>query len=109
MSQKMSDLEKTQSGGVPADLDEVLEGQYEVNKEGKLVKSRDEQPKYSTGEMSVVWHFFENRYEELYGEGKGSNIAYAKSAVWIEFAEAVDAVEGGVKNRTVRRVWKKVR
>ena len=108
MSQKMSDLEETQSGGVPADLDEVLEGQYEVNKEGKLVKSRDEQPKYSKGEMSVVWHFFENRYEELYGEGKGSNIAYAKSAVWIEFAEAVDAVEGGVKNRTVRRVWKKL-
>ena len=101
-------MDEEQSGGVPADIDEVLEGQYEVNKEGKLVKKHDEQPKYTKGEMSVVWHFFENCYDELYGEGKGSNIAYAKSAVWIEFAQAVDAVEGGVKNRTVRRVWKKI-
>ena len=99
---------KNRGGGVPADIDEVLEGQYEVNKEGKLVKKHDEQPKYTKGQMSVVQHFFENRYDELYGEGKGSNIAYAKSAVWIEFAQAVDAVEGGVKNRTVRRVWKKI-
>ena len=45
---------------------------------------------------------------ELYGEGKGSNIAYQKNIAWIEFANAVDAVEGGTKNRTARRVWKKL-
>ena len=73
-----------------------------------MVKKRDEQPKYTKGGMSVVWHFFENRYEELYGEGKGSNIAYAKTAIWKEFAQAVDDVEGGTKGRTVRRVWKKI-
>ena len=69
---------KNRVGEGAADIDEVLEGQYEVNEEGKLVKKCDEQPKYTKGEMSVVWHFFENRYDELYGEGKGSNIAYVK-------------------------------
>ena len=104
----MSESEDTQSGGEAADVEEVIEGQFEVNKEGKLVKKRDGQPGHTKGEMSVVWYFFEHRYQELYGEGKGSNIAYKKNASWIEFANAVDAVENGTKNRTVRRVWKKL-
>ena len=58
--------------------------------------------------MSVIWHYFENHYQELYGEGKGSNIAYQKSSAWIKFANAVDAVEGGTNSRTVCRVWKKL-
>ena len=103
----MSDLEETQSGSVPAEIEEVIEGEFEVNKEGKLVKKRDEQPGYTKAEMSVVWHYFENRYEELYGEGKGSNNAYSKNASWLEFANAVDAVEGSAKKRTVHCVWKK--
>ena len=104
----MSESKDTQSGGEPADVEEVIEGQFEVNKEGQLVKKRDAQPGYTKGEMSVVWYFFEHCYQELYGEGKGSNIAYKKNASWIEFAKAVDAVENGTKNRTVCRVWKKL-
>ena len=45
--------------------------------------------------MSVIWQYLENWYEELYGEGKGANIAYSKSSVWQEFATAVNAVENG--------------
>ena len=58
--------------------------------------------------MIVVWHYFENRYSDLYGTGRGSNIAYSQNAVWQEFARAVDAVEEGSKNRTVKRIWKKI-
>ena len=54
----MSESEDTQSGGEAADVEEVIEGQFEVNKEGKLVKKRDGQPGYTKGEMSVVWYFF---------------------------------------------------
>ena len=104
----MSESEETQSEGEPAEVEEVIEGQFEVNKEGKLVRKREGQPGYTKAEMCVVWHYFEHRYQELYGEGKGSNIAYQKNVAWIEFANAVDAVEGGTKNRTARRVWKKL-
>ena len=104
----MSDSDETQSGGELADADDVIEGQFEVNKQGDLVKRNDRQPNYTVGEMSVVWQYFENRYEELYGEGKGSNIAYCKSSIWMEFASAVDAVEQGARKRTVKRVWKKL-
>ena len=95
-------------GAVEASVDDVIEGQFEVNSQGKLVKPRNEQPKYTQREMVVIWHFFENRYTELYGTGKGSNIAYSQNVVWQEFARAVDEVEQGTKKRTVKRVWKKI-
>ena len=56
--------------------------------------------------MSVIWQYHENRYDELYGEGKGANIAYNKSSIWQELAKAVDAVENGKNERTVKRIWK---
>ena len=84
----MADSDDTQSGGEAAEISDVLEDQYEVNKEGKLVKKRDNQPKYSANEMSVIWQYLENRYDELYGEGKGASIAYAKSSIWQEFAKS---------------------
>ena len=98
----MADSDETQSGGEEAEVSEVLEDQFEVNKEGKLVKKRDTWPKYTSGEMSVIWQYLENRYDELYREGKGANIAYNKSSVWQEFSKAVDAVENG-KNEQLSR------
>ena len=95
-------------GPVAASVEDVMEGQFEVNSQGKLVKPRNEQPKYTQREMVVIWHFFENRYTELYGTGKGSNITYSQNVVWQEFARAVDEVEQGQKKRTVKCVWKKI-
>ena len=39
----MSESEETQSGGEAADIDEVIEGQFELNK-GKVVRSEMDSP-----------------------------------------------------------------
>ena len=66
-------------GSEQASIDDVTASDFTVNKEGKIVKKKDKQPKYTNGEMVIVWHWFENHHKELYGTGKGSNIAYEKS------------------------------
>ena len=43
----MADSDETQSGGEEADVSDVTEDQFEVNKEGKLVKKK-ETPSQST-------------------------------------------------------------
>ena len=53
-----------------ATVDDVIERQFDVNSQAKYVKSKNKQPEYTKREMVVVWHYFENRYEDLYGEGK---------------------------------------
>ena len=53
-------------------------------------------------------HYLENRYHDLYGSGRGANVAYEQSAVWQEFARAVDQVEEGKNERTVKKVWKRI-
>ena len=52
----------------------------------------------------MVWHWLENHYFDLYGHGKGSNVVYEKDAAWVEFAKAVDSVEEGKNNRTVKKL-----
>ena len=89
-------------------VEDVLEGAVEVTDEGKLVRQKVKQADYTQREMVVVWHYFENHYHDLYGSGRGSNVAYEQSAVWKEFAEAVDKVEEGKNERTVKKVWKRI-
>ena len=96
------------SQGENATLDDVLEGDIEVNDEGKIVKARVKQADYTQREMVVVWHYFEQRYEDLYGSGRGANVAYEQSTVWQEFAKAVDQIEEGKNERTVKKVWKRI-
>ena len=90
------------------EIEDVMDGDIEVTKDGRIVKSKITQPNYTKEEMVVVWHWLENHYFELYGHGKGSNVAYKKTSAWLEFAEAVDSVEEGKNNRTVKKVWKKL-
>ena len=45
--------------------------------------------------MMVIWSWFENRLEDLYGTGKGSNIGYEHDENWRQFAKEVDAAEQG--------------
>ena len=92
----------------PAEVDDVLEGDIDVTSDGRIVKSKITQAPYTKSEMVVVWHWLENRYFDLYGHGKGSNVSYEKTATWVEFAEAVDSVEEGKNNRTVKKIWKKL-
>ena len=88
-------------------VEDVLEGAIEIN-EGKMVKQKVKQADYSQREMIVVCHYFENHYHDLYGSGKGANVAYEQSAVWKEFAGAVDRVEEGKNERTVKKLWKRI-
>ena len=107
---KMSSDEEieTESQQELATTDEVLEGRFDVNSEGQYVKQKDKQPPYSNKEMMVVWSWFENRYEDLYGTGKGSNIGYEHDEVWRQFAKEVDAGEEGRNKRTFKCVWKRL-
>ena len=90
----------------PATTEDVVSGEFEVNSKGQLVKKKQSHPKYTEAEMVIVWHWFENRYVNLYGTGKGSNIAFKQSEVWKEFAHQVNEVEQGRLERRVKRVWK---
>ena len=87
-------------------IEDVMEGNVEVTEDGKVVKNKVKQPDYTQCEMVVVWHYFENRYQDLYGSGRGANVAYEQSAVWKEFTSAVDKVEDGKNERSVKKVWK---
>ena len=91
-----------------ATTQDVVAGDFEINSKGQIVKKKDKQPVYTEGEMVVVWHWFENRFTDLYGTGKGSNIAFEQNEIWKEFAKQVDTVEEGRNNRTVRRCWKRL-
>ena len=97
-----------QSQQEPATVDEVIEGRFDINCKGEYVKQKDKQPLYTEKEMMVVWSWFENRYEALYGTGKGSNIGFEHDQAWKQFASEVDAVEEGKNQWTVKRVWKKL-
>ena len=104
----MESQDKVNSDEEAASIEDILEGSVDVNDDGKLVKQKVKQADYTQREMVVVWHFLENRYQELYGTGRGSNVAYEHTAIWQEFAKAVDQIEEGKNERTVKKVWKRL-
>ena len=79
----------------PASIDDVLVGNFHVNKNGEVRKKRETRPDMTEGELGVIFDFLDARYDELYGRGSGSDYSTDKDDVWKELVDAVNHKNGG--------------
>ena len=92
----------------PAELEDVLHGDIEVNK-GKIVKKRREkQPPFTDEENALILSWVEDKYKELYGRGSSSSVADDKREAWEQFTTAVNNVHDGKFKREQDDVFKRI-
>ena len=63
---------------------------------------------WKPNELAVIFDWLENKYDKIFGRGKGKNYRRKKDNEWDEFVEAVNAVYRGKNRRTKDSIYTKI-
>ena len=94
---------------VPASLTDVLSNNFDVNSQGKIVKTRKKKSEpFTDDENALILQWLENRYKDLYGRAGSSHVAQDRNEAWEQFLDAINELHNGQYNRTLEDLVKRV-
>ena len=93
---------------VPADLNDVLSSNFEVNTQGQLVKPKRKKKEFSEEENAMIMKWLETKYKQLFGRGSGPTVAQDQRDAWYDLTEAVNGIHNGQNERSTEDIVKRI-
>ena len=95
-----------------ADIEDVLNDEFEINRSGKAVKKKRKdggrKADMTSEENALILNWLEFRYKDLYGRGQSSSATDDKKEAWEEFTDALNDLHDGKFQRTRAELEKRM-